>query len=182
MWFKNHMKSKNAWWLVCMQRNVHSYIMFTVHIVYISMRVYQPQSISDFLLQYVLWSLHASQVPSSSSLIVLPRWWKIRFRSTSGRSNAWSNDRNVQRSLRCKQLGCVSDRDYPVILRILGFFSSSFCGKIHHPRLRSSQNITGELMSTIQSIQGSLTVYMSAERRQHKTLGWNIKSCGLRPG
>ena len=125
-------------------------------------------------LQYVLRSLHASQVPSSGSLIVLPRWWKIRFRSTSGRSNAWSNDRNVQRSLRCKQLGCVSD--YPVISRILGFFSSSFSGKVHHPRLRSSPNITGELMSTVQSIQGSLAVYYLVEQGQENEIpiGWLV--------
>ena len=34
---------------------------------------------------------------------------------------------------------------YPVILRILGFSSSSFSRKIHHPRLLSSPNITGFL-------------------------------------
>ena len=137
MWFKNHMKSEDAW---CMHRNVHSYIMFTVHITYCE-HFYAciPTTKHFWLLTTVCPEIiHASKVPSSGSLIVLPRWWKIRFRSTSGRSNAWSNDRNVQRSLRWKQLGCVSD--YPVILRILGFFSSSFSGKIHHPRPRTPFN------------------------------------------
>ena len=32
---------------------------------------------------------------------------------------------------------------YPVILRMLGFFSSSFSGKIQHPWLLSSPNVTG---------------------------------------
>ena len=42
-----------------------------------------------------------------------------------------------------KGMVILKNHGYPVILRILGFFSSPFSRKIHHPWLLSSPNITG---------------------------------------
>ena len=156
------MKSKTGWW-----RNVHGYIMFTVHIVYISMYVYKPQSISDFLLQYVLWFYdhytHHKFHPPVLSLCCL-----VGERSVSVPPAVEATREATTATFK----EACDESSLDVSLTTLWFWG--FWGFLA-PHLVGKYIIPGSVHLSIDS-RVTCSIYVCWAMATHKTLGWNMTS------